>query len=87
MTRDWPWLTLLSLGLVGAACATPSILGGPTTDTTTQVCPDGTRCKEWQDCPSLASPGVCQMPSGGIVSGWGQEGWGKRRVDAGADED
>lgn len=62
-----------------AGCASPGILGGPTQDNTTRVCPDGTRCENWQDCPNYSTPGRCEMPGGGIVE---QEGL-RHPVDAG----
>jgi hypothetical protein len=39
-----------------AGCASPGILGGPTEDTTTVLCPDGTRCPlAYPSCPPPGS--------------------------------
>jgi hypothetical protein len=46
---------------VVASCHSPAILGGATTDTTTHLCPDGLRCANYLDCPSLAG-GDCEAP-------------------------
>jgi len=85
--RDWVWIMVCAGALAmdlavlacmahAAACAAPGILGGPTTDTTTVLCDDGSRCPNGYECP--AAPGGRCEASGGIV-----EQWGSRAVDAG----
>jgi hypothetical protein len=53
------------------ACASPAILGGPTTETTQKDCGDGTTCAQWQDCPAPFSGGHCEAPLGLPPEQWG----------------
>lgn len=52
---------LFAVGLAIASCHSPSILGGPTQDTTTHLCDDGLRCPNYLDCPPLEG-GDCEAP-------------------------
>ena len=67
----------LALVYVGSvmACA---ILGGPTPDTTSTRCSDGSRCPNGYVCPSPMNPsGRCE------AAGPAPTAWGATRSDAG----
>jgi hypothetical protein len=47
------------------SCHAPAILGGPTEDTTTVLCPDGTRCPlAFPNCPPPGVGGKCEAADG-----------------------
>jgi hypothetical protein len=66
------WLTFCAVGFIVSACALyrdGSVVGGPTPETTSVPCPDGTRCPNWAPlCPQY--PGErCQADTPDIETG------------------
>ena len=82
MCRDPVWIAFLLACLATViACAAPGILGGPTEDTTTVLCPDGSRCPiAFPSCPPVGSRaygGRCEYEGPEIETG------ARHAVDAG----
>jgi hypothetical protein len=65
-----PLAFILAVALVACGSIAPTV-GGPTAETTTQTCPGGKICQQWESCPPLANPmGDCEAPVDAPPSQW-----------------
>jgi hypothetical protein len=66
-----PLVSALTFVLVSACGSLAPTVGGPTAETTTQTCPGGKICQQWESCPPLANPtGDCEAPTEGPPAQW-----------------
>ena len=73
-----PLVSFLTFTLSSACGSLAPTVGGPIAETTTQTCPGGKICQQWESCPPLENPmGDCEASADAPPSQWGEKKYPK----------